>query len=235
MPKFLTLIIGAILVYLFFNDLNIIKQVALMSTGWTPVPNSWFIYVIIYLYLAFYLCALVTKSPLKIGILYTLAITAYILVVWKVLNFGTYWYATVIAASFGYFVALYEKTVDRILSRRALVFTALSALLFVTFYARENVSSPTIAYIFSVIWLQVQTFSLYVAVRTMGFLQNKWLNQLGILSLEIYLVHGFPLEAGLSLGLSDWSLWLFTIALSIPLAMLLNMIFDLLSRLTSRN
>lgn len=228
LPKFLILTGGMVLLYHYFSSMDIGSQILKIASGWTPLPHSWFIYAIIYVYIAFYLCALISKSPKQTGILFTLANLAYIWITSKVLYFPSYWYMTILSVSLGYFVALYEKKVTEMLSHKFLCCTILAALSFVSFCAMsknrvEFLSSPIME-----IWILSQAISVYVIIRSLGFSQWKWLCQTGTFSLELYLIHGIPLMIGQYLGLNNWTLWLFTYALSIPSAILLNKAYDLM-------
>lgn len=229
LPKFIVLTIGMVLGYYFFSSMDLSMQVAKITCGWTPLPHSWFIYAILYVYLVFYLCALAFESPKYVGILFTVAIILYIALFSKVFHFSSYWYVTIISVNLGYFVALYEERLEKLFNHKFAFYSALAALLFIAYCTMvKNRIGGLVTFASTEVWILVQAISVYAIVRTLGFLRWKWLCKMGVFSLELYLVHGIPLEIGLHLGLEDWSLWFFTYALSIPSAVLLNTVFDLI-------
>lgn len=227
LPKFLLLTIGMMLGYQFYSSSDIGVQIVKITSGWTPLPHSWFIYAIIYVYVIFYLCALFAKSPKQIGCSFTLAIVAYIGFSSKIIHFPSYWYLTIISVPLGYFTALYEKKIDSLIRYRFVFYASLIALLFISFCAMAKIQVPKVSLALTEIWILVQAFSVYAIIRTLGFLRWKWLCDIGVFSLELYLIHGIPLMIGQHIGLGNWFLWLFTYAVSIPLALLLNRVYDM--------
>lgn len=232
LPKFITLTLGMVIFYDFFRDYDLNQQIIDFSIqGITPLPHSWFIYVIIYVYLSFYICSLFVKNPLSLGIAFTVSTLIFVLIVNKIIHFPKYWFITVICVNLGYFIAYYEKKITKILnSHKVLSYSSLGAILLLSFIGLMR----TQTYIFEEFWLISVAISVYVIVRTLGFLQWKWLCQIGIISLEIYLIHGIPLLIGKYIGLDNFLLWLFTYGLSIPCALLLNHIFDLIEKWINR-
>lgn len=231
LPEFIVLTLGMVLAYHFFSSLDIATQaIKIACGGWTPLPHSWFIYAIIYVYIAFYLCCLIFESPKYIGVLFTVAIIFYIVLMAVVFKFPAYWFLTIITVSLGYFVALYEKRFDNLLNHRFAAYPALAVLLLISYCAMAKIRIEFITVGLIEIWIIVQTISVYIIVRTLGFMQWKWLCGIGAFSLELYLIHGLPLMSGRRLGLDNWTLWFFTSALSIPSAILLNRVYDLLFR-----
>lgn len=227
LPKFLLLTFLMIILYHFSGIIDIRVQAEKFTSGFTPLPFSWFIYAIVYVYLAFYICAKVAESPKRIGLLLTVAIVIYICVLSKGLHFPRLWYKTIIAVSLGYFVALYETRVEKFFNRKELSYSILVVLFCVSAYAYRTITAGNnVSFALTELWLLVQAFSVYVIIRSLGFAQWKWLRQAGVFSLELYLVHGIPLKTGLHFGLENWSLCLFTYALSIPLAIVLNRGYD---------
>lgn len=229
LPKFLFLTIGMMLLYKFYSATDFCDQFARFATGRLPLPHSWFIYAIIYVYAAFYLCAVVSKSPKRIGWLFSLAIVAYIFVISNIMDFPSFWYLTIMSVPLGYYAALYEKKLDVLFGHRFIFYTSVAALLFVSFcaMAKIRVSVPIVTFVLNEMWILTQAFSVYVIIRALGFLKWKWLCDIGVFSLDLYLIHGIPLLIGEHIGLDNWSLWLFTYAVSIPSALLLYRVYDL--------
>lgn len=227
LPKFILLTGGMVIIYHFFSPLSISVQALKFSNGWTPLPFSWFIYAIIYVYVVFYLCALLAKTPKQIGILFTFTIIAYIGIVSKIIHFPSYWYLTIISVPLGYFSALYEKKINTLFRNKFAFYSTLAVLLFFSFCAMAKIRVPLVSQALTEIWILTQAFSVYAIIRTLGFLRWKWLCDIGVFSLELYLIHGLPLKIGQHIGLDNWFLWLFTYAISIPLALLLNRVYDM--------
>lgn len=233
LPKFLILTGAMVTAYYFLASMDINAQAARMSDGWTPLPHSWFIYAIIYVYLAFYICALGAKTPLHTGILFLIAILDYIAIFNKILHFPPHWHVTIIAVNFGYFIALYENKVTQLLNNHKLIsYPALVVLMVASLGINSkivqfnNPSLELLSFTLSEIWILAQACAVYVVVRTLGFFQWGWLREVGVYSLELYLIHGIPLKIGLHLGLKNWTLWIFTFSVSITCAIILNKLFD---------
>ncbi|MCH5345508.1 MAG: acyltransferase [Muribaculaceae bacterium] len=227
LPKFIILTVGMMLIY-HFSDFYTkpidIQTKCLIFEGKTPLPNSWFIYAIVYIYISYFICSLAVRSPFKLGMLFTLSTILYIFVLAVVLQYQKYWYNTILCVNFGYFTAYYEKSISRFIEKNRLPSYALVIIALISSYELCGLSRA-----FYPVWMAVQAFSVYIIIRTLKFFHWKWLCQLGVYSLEIYLVHGIPLQLGQYIGLSNWTLWFFTYALSIVFAIFINYTFDLLS------
>jgi len=235
LPKFLLLTLFMMVVYHFYSGKGIAEQAGLLMTrGITPLPHSWFIYAISYVYISFYLCATPKFSPLRTGVAFLLASMLYVIIVGCVLRFPGYWWLTLMNVNLGYFTALYEEKITDAINRRRLVCCSVMACtLFVSFclIAKVHFIAPA----WTIIWTLVQAFTVYLIVRMLGFVRWKWLCVVGVFSLELYLVHGIPLQVGQYFAINDSCLWLFTYALSLPLAFALNKCgADMFRKLRSR-
>ncbi len=228
LPKFIFLTVGVALIYHCFSPMSLEIQASnFITKGRTPLPFSWFIYAIIYVYLAFYLCALRVSNPRNIGLLFTLSIIIYALVSSKVLHFPVWWHITIISVNVGYFVACFESGITKIMeTHKFVLYSTLAAILFISFCAMKNNEFMTFAW--QEVWIISQAVAVYAIIRTLHFVQWNWLCQIGVFSLELYLIHGIPLILGKHMGLENWALWLFTYALSIASAIMLNRAYDLI-------
>lgn len=228
LPKFILLTIGMIILYHCLSVFSLRTQlIMIIFEGWTPLPHSWFIYAIIYVYVSFFICSLFVKNPYRLGILFTLSTILYIVILSEFLHFPLYWYVTIICVNLGYFIAYYEVKINKLIeNHKSLCFSSLGILLFFSFIATAKIRG----FIFTEMWLMIQALSVYVIVRALGFVQWKWLRQIGIFSLELYLIHGIPLLIGQYLGLGNWPKWFFTYGLSIPAAIALNRLFDVIQK-----
>lgn len=230
LPKFLLLTVGTVLVLHYFVNLDIGEQFAnFIHKGITPLPHSWFIFAIIYIYLSFYICSLTNMEPKKVACMFLLFTCIYIVVMIKILHFYHYWWISILSVNLGSFVALYRDDISRLLIRhRYAAYSALIALLIIS-YSILDFKLYTIEYTrlaMILIWYLIQSMACYVIVRTLGFVQWEWLSYCGMISLDLYLVHGIPLKIADSAGLDDWNLLLVTYMLVFPAAIILNRAFD---------
>jgi len=222
LPKFIMLTLIMMLAYHIFCGSSIYEQVIkFFSNGVTPLPHSWFICAIIYVYISFYLCAFWGNSPLCVGICFLLSSLLYIFIVNYLLHYWEYWWMTILSVNVGYFIALYERKITMLINNhRFISYSLMIAALFLSFCAICKIF--IFASVLLMIFIIVQALSVYVIVRTLGLVRWKWLCAVSVFSLELYLVHGIPLEIGMCFIQNDYCLWLFTYAISIPMAMLLN-------------
>jgi len=193
------------------------------TNGYTPLPHSWFIYAIFYIYIAFYICAFSGKSPLFVGITFFFSSCAYFLAMSCILHFPSYWWLTILSVNLGYFIALYEGKITEFVNKyMALCYSFFALALFISYCAMCKIHFLSV--IPTIIWIFLQAFSIYIIVRTFGLFQWKWLRAVGVFSLELYLVHGIPLMIGEHFLINDYLLWAFTYCLAIPTSLLLNKI-----------
>lgn len=232
LPPFVLLTAAMALALHFCGLTDLSTQLHELATkGVTPLPYSWFIYTIIYVYVAFYVCASSGASPKAVGATFLITMVLYVFVTAHLLRFPDYWWQTALAVNLGYFVALYEQKLTDIISRhRLLSYMGTTAMLFISFCVVCKV------YVFNSVWLTtwilMQALSVYLIIRALGFMQWKWLCFLGAFSLDLYLVHGIPLKLGLYAGLNDYALWAFTYLAAIPAAYALHRLCS--SRIFSR-
>lgn len=227
LPKFIILTLCMMLLYYYHNGSDFPQQINnLVLKGITPLPHSWFIYAIIYVYVSFYICGQFVKNTINLGVLFTLFILMYIIIVAKILHYPSFWFITIICVNIGFFTATFEKSITKIIEKnKILSYSSVIFLLIGSYILVKSFGGILIPVLTS-----IQAFSVYLIIRTIKFFQWNWLRQLGILSLEIYLVHGIPLKVGEYLGLSSGLLWLFTYLSSILCAIILNRIFGIFSR-----
>lgn len=179
---FLTILVS---VFFIFSGLRTFEEITLkMGMGEPPLPNSWFMYAIIYVYVAFYLAAIISKCNVKTtGFILTLFVFAYIVIIWKQLHWGNWWYVSMLSVPFGYFVATFENYCDRILlSRKWLI--SLTLLFIMLCIAAKLSKGVGIVSLYGIVALT------YACVRLYGLPRWKPLLWLGEISLNIYLIHG---------------------------------------------
>lgn len=230
LPKFILLTVGTILMLHYFVDLDIERQLTdFVTRGITPLPHSWFIFAILYVYLAFYLCALSDRSPIKVANLFLLSSLFYIAVMIKILHFYPYWWVSILSVNLGAYVAIYRNMISDFIRKHSFAtYSGLVFLLLLTFCILDirAYRFPTLRVCLLLFWYLVQSLSCYVIVRTLGFVRWKWLGYCGLISLDIYLIHGIPLKIADEAGLDDWNLLLVTYMLVLPAAIILNRLFD---------
>ncbi len=222
LPPFVILTGISMLGLYYYNSHTIGMQLdSFVHKGHTPLPNSWFIYVISYAYITFFISARIGKTLGCVGILHLIFSIIYVSFMYCFTQFGTYWWWTILAINVGYCVALYESEIEKfILKNRLLSYSLIIFTLFLSFCAACKITQ--MANTFSIIWILVQTFSIYVIIRTFGMVKWNWLLFVGNISLEIYLIHGIPLKILENLGFQEAGLWITTFIISIFGAYLIN-------------
>lgn len=149
----------------------------------TPLPFSWFCYVIIGYYIAYYVVLKITEN-INVTIITLLLLTILLyFVLGKCFHLGDWWYRSTCGFNLGMIVKRYEETIKKWFSRYTLL-----TLLFVPFglfciYASGHFGIDMEAYAigFSLISLAL--------IYTCGFTHNKVINWIGKNSYEIYLCH----------------------------------------------
>lgn len=164
------------------------QLLAQYKRGTTPLPASWFIYAIIYIYAAFYLSAKIGKSLMKTGLIFTGFICIYIGVTRYVLNFEPFWYLSILCTSAGYYIGYYEKEIENVAYRhKTMFFAGVICALVLSYIAFCNLPYATE---WCMLWLIVNVLAVYVIVRALGMVRWRFLVWVGAFSLEVYLVHG---------------------------------------------
>lgn len=152
-------------------------------SGFPPLPTSWFIYTIIFFYLAFYASCRSMRSILYLNIAMFGFSVIYSVVVLFVFHWGGWWVNAILALNLGVFTASYEKQILGYMSVRkylplatAIVLTAISA--FAIFKHLTPVYNLTLC---ALLWM---------ALVTTPEFNSRVLSFLGRTSYEIYLVQG---------------------------------------------
>lgn len=187
LPEFLIFTVLVLLISDVAGLVSLSEAAHNMAKGSPPLRFSWFIYAIVYVYIAFYMAALASHADgLRTGLLLSLLIVPY-LAATIVLGWGCQWYRSIPAVSIGFFVALYERKITELLSRRY-VLLCLAVCTFVCVFIMDRMLCSRLI---SAIMFAV---AVYVCMRLYRIKPYPILILLGEVSLYIYLVHGTILQ-----------------------------------------
>lgn len=155
--------------------------------GFPPLNTSWYIYALILFYFIFYLGAKISRSPYKTGIVLIFSTVLYIITLYSC-RFEGFWISSIPALSVGYFTALYEPTIRKLLIKNRI--TAIILIIIVIWSAsllteiRRDILKPLVTTAIPI--------ALYIQTLTASQICHyKFLNYLGDISYEIYLCQGF--------------------------------------------
>lgn len=110
LPELIFLTFIAIIVfYLKGNSLE--YQMEKACNGFPPLPSSWFLYALTFIYVAFLTASLISHfDSFKTGIYISLLVLVYAILL-ILLGFGHWWYYSLPAVSIGYFAAFFELNI----------------------------------------------------------------------------------------------------------------------------
>ena len=186
LPEFLILTFLFIIIKDFVETVSIEEIVERMKDGYPPLPASWFIYVILYTYLAFYFSAKISKAELvKTGILFT-GLTIVGIIVVFILRFGGWWYISTPSIITGYWIAVYEKRITPLMVKFNFIFDIAVCMIIGLSLLNSR--------IIDVLIINTVPILTYMIMRYLSFPQYKLLVFIGFISLEVYLVHGAILK-----------------------------------------
>ena len=153
------------------------------ADGFPPLPTSWFIFAIIFLYLSFYVSCKSTKSLRAMNITMLIFTAVYCILVLKIFHWGGWWVNAVPAFNLGVFIASYERQILNMLQKKRgrLTLFMLSVTL---------VSLGAMFVRLTPIYNLTICILLWFILATMPGLNSKTLSFLGKYSYEIYLVQG---------------------------------------------
>ena len=202
LPQFIVLVLLYSSGYCLFMDYSIKEIMCDLANGRTlsSLPNSWFIYVIIYVYVAFYVSLKLCGDIVRGGALFVCMLAAYVVFAAVVFEFSPHWWYTVMATGCGYFLAVSEDRLESSIARRPYVVIGLLAVLTVVCSALKVMS------LLSAMWFYLWVFLFHMLVPVIVYVSivimaqgnpqygrkrgQRLLRFLGTVSLELYLVHG---------------------------------------------
>ncbi len=196
-----------------------------MAKGRAPIQVSWFMYVICYIYIAFYASFRLSRGNRIAGsILFSLFTLLCTFIPYK-LNWEGCWYASTMAVVIGYWISLYEDKLELFITN------PLTILIFIAFWCFCNTSS---FYALTILGNCLCAVAVYIAIRRFGFPQSKALIFLGEISLNIYLIHSLFINFAVICGLHRYIILTATIALSIASAFIMKQIRTAVQKLISK-
>lgn len=180
------------------------------------LPYSWFIFAIILIYIAFYLAWRMSGNIRKLICVFTILEFAFVAFLMLIPRFGGQWAESAFALPMGMCLALYEDRVSNYLTRYSATLSV--ALLFVTLaIVVASLYVPHTGYILN---LFVPAL-VYMFIRTCS-IKCLFIDWLGSISLELYLVHGIVIFSMRRLFESNHAIAIVSIFVSIASAYLLS-------------
>lgn len=189
LPEFLFLSIAMVGVIWLLYDISIKDQsIKLVFDAVTPLPNSWFIYAIIYVYFAFYFSSKISRCNVwKSGVIFSGLILLYAMTL-AYFGYTKYLYNSIFSVILGYYVAYFDVYPHNLLIKfQKYGLYVLCAIIGISTFWLDYAAVRFIV-------INISAIAVYFCVRYYGFPQWKWLNFIGVISLNIYLIHGIFLR-----------------------------------------
>ena len=165
----------------------------LNSSGPSLFPNDWFMYVLIYCYLAFMIAGMVRFKAIRLSIL-ILAPVVFVLIT-GLTGYGRNWWATPIAFSVGVAYASYEPKVRNLVTGKykyilstGILTCVLLILMALSYYKNQ------ICIVLTYSLLPLLLVNILIRLDVSKIAQNKIILFLGGISFEVYLIHGIVIE-----------------------------------------
>jgi len=204
LPEFLVLSVISILI--FHNSLS---DVAIkLIHGNPPLHYSWFIYAIIYAYIAFYISACICHAKTNITLVFFSAIIVFYIAVLKYIEFGGWWFLSAPALVIGYIAAAYEPVITKLMSKKT---TIVAIIVFAIISVSFNLLTSRLDTLISF----VTVILVYCLTRVYGMPRWGWLLFLGDISLNLYLIHGIFLNIFLDYIIDPYIALLTVLSLSV--------------------
>lgn len=188
-PEFIFLSFSMIgILWLFYDEAITSSLSGFITAKNTPLPNSWFIYAIIFVYAAFFFAAKICKgNVIKTGWILASLILLYIITM-AFFGYAKFWFNSIPSVLLGYTTAYLELRPGnpfKTIKRHWLLFLAGLFLLCLTLLPIS---------ISKFVEINFSALAIYFLIRIYGFPQWKWLCFLGTISLNIYLIHGIIIK-----------------------------------------
>ena len=221
-----------------------IGEMAIQNIHGTPfIFNGWFVYTIILFYLFFYISFKYIKNETLAILFIFILINAYILCA-KFLEFGVWWTYSSFTFILGIILAKHKNKFDKIVSHdrfRLVYIFAVTPILYVAIsynnlYALLHLRSSYAHDLFANINCLIIVFLLIVLITRLQFANSKILKFLGIISFEIYMIHGLFINIYTHIfsDMISMSVVLFVFICTIPSAYVIKLICDRICSLLLR-
>lgn len=228
LPVFLTLtiVLSAYISIFHHHPIADIAK-ALLLRGITPLPNSWFMYAIIFQYIAFYIACKIGKTKIQCIIIATL-LTMVSIAGLHAMGFGSYWWTSQPAFILGVIVAAYENYLRQLLSKHTLV--TILAVFLMMMLGRYNIRFKLIPESIA-LFLFPNLMSLLVLfmIYAYGAIHNRGVRFLGKISLEIYLIQGIAIMFMSRFNVPWYAFTICALAITIPVASIANKFSKMIS------
>lgn len=178
-PFFISIIIFQILQYSLTSQINILTICNDLSKGETThlLPNSWYIFMIIYIYISYYLIMKRKMQLSKKIVLILLSTLLYTYTIYS-LNWEAYWYLSTPLFLLGIIYKRIEKSINQFFNEKIwIVYTIIILVAFLSYPLSPIFRSISLSIFLIVPFLQF-TFS------------SRALSFIGKISYEMYLLHG---------------------------------------------
>ncbi len=221
-------IIGFLIVDYFLGFKFQTRTYILAFTGWESVQNSnWFVFCILYMYVATYLSFRIVKSTRVAWCLMVFATVFYILVLHHYKEY--WWWDTVVCYPLGMLYSIYKDDVEKVIKSslhgvRYVLVLGLGLLLFVTTYMEKGVYVSCLKAIF---------FTLLVVVLTVKLnVRSKIFIYFGVNTFGIFILQRIPMLIFRE-KFPEMNKYLFVI-LCFIITLVLSEMFNVITRITDK-
>jgi peptidoglycan/LPS O-acetylase OafA/YrhL len=186
------------------------------SRGVVPLPNSWFMYVILYQYVAFYLACKIGRSRVQ-WVVITAILTLVSMAGMYMAHWNDWWWMSQPSFVFGMTVAAYWDEFRMLLSKYT--FAMISSTLIVMSIGIINgrltlIPESVTRFLFPNLMPLLVVFM----VSAYGSAINRITNFCGKISLEIYLIHGLVIMTVDHFGLPWYTYTLCVFIITVPIS-----------------
>lgn len=214
LPMFIILTIVAIALKFFVNDQSLNDILVAFSHGTMPLPFSWYIYAVIFFYVAFYISIKISRRKDSVIGMMLGFVTIYIYLL-RLMSFGCEWYFTVPSILVGLIIAAYESQVCNFIKRHKLTCFAIIIAVLIAPIITSNSGALILGY-------NTAPIVILMFAYTNKMSTPKFLTILGGISLEIYLVHGLFVIEYAKLISNAWFYEIMVCASTLIFAYILN-------------
>ncbi len=173
-----------------------VSQIALSLIGWESVGNScWYIFVILFCFLAFYLVFKLVGTRFKLGIV-AIALVCLVGMFTLRLFKPSLWYNTMLVFPAGIAYAVYADKLERLIQKRYILSVV---LLFAAFFSLHFLMRSHPLHGLTIV------FALLIVVLTMKVrIGNQWLYWCGFSLFPLYIYQRIPMISLRALAGNEW-------------------------------